>query len=90
MAYFKALTGITLWENGVKGWRDDGALGAVAGVVNTINPLYHSGVGVINAEQKASAGDTEGAVEDGRGSRWGWRWRCSAGRSVGKRGGGRR
>ena len=67
VAYFKALTGITLWENGVKGWRDDGALGAVAGVVNTINPLYHWGVGVINAEQKASAGDTEGAVEDGTG-----------------------
>jgi RHS repeat-associated protein len=65
LPYLKAVTGITLADNAVKGARDDGAIGAFAGAVNTINPLYHWGVGVVDTQQKAAAGDTEGAVQAG-------------------------
>jgi hypothetical protein len=63
LPYLKAVTGITLADNAVKGARDDGAVGFFAGAVNTINPLYHWGVGVVDTQQRAAAGDTEGAVQ---------------------------
>jgi hypothetical protein len=67
VGYLKALTGVTLADNTVKGARDDGALGAVAGAVNTINPLFHWGIGVVDAQEKANAGDTAGAAAAGTG-----------------------
>jgi RHS repeat-associated protein len=63
--YLKAASGLTLWENGVAGARNDGVLGAVAGAVNTVNPLYHFGIGVDSVQRKAAAGDTVGATAEG-------------------------
>jgi RHS repeat-associated protein len=67
IGYLKAVTGITLADNAIKGARDDGAIGFVAGAVNTINPFFHWGVGVVDAQQRSAAGDTAGAVEAGTG-----------------------
>jgi hypothetical protein len=44
------LLGITLFDNTVKGARQDGAVGAVAGAVNTVNPLYHAGVAAVEID----------------------------------------
>jgi hypothetical protein len=63
--YLRAMLGLDLADNAIKGAREDGVVGAVAGLGNTVNPLYHFGVGVVDIDQKAKAGDTRGAVADG-------------------------
>jgi RHS repeat-associated protein len=51
--------------NATKGYKRDGVLGAVAGVVNTVNPLYGYGVIGTNFAMAAGKGDVAGMVENG-------------------------
>jgi RHS repeat-associated protein len=63
--YVRAISGKTVYDNALKGARQDGLLGAVAGGLNTLNPLYQMSMAVLDIRKKAQAGDVQGAVAGG-------------------------
>ena len=92
VSYFKAVSGMTIVDNAVKGWRERGVSGALVGAANAANPLYNYSIGVIETRRKANAGDTVGATAGavqlgigvvGPGGRGGRRGGCWSGRDGG-------